>query len=140
MKSLIVSAALAAVASFPAAAQTFPSKPIRVITTVTGGGNDLVRDLVAHFKEQGVDHVSLNVELPNDEALVYWRRLGFTDYRRSLLTDLKSLERRLTGGELVSSGSIHRRMPPCSGCSASLPHWPVTYRLAGRRPSIQSRH
>jgi tripartite-type tricarboxylate transporter receptor subunit TctC len=31
----------------PAAAQTFPSKPIRVITTVTGGGNDLVGRLVA---------------------------------------------------------------------------------------------
>ena len=72
-----------------------------------GGGNELVRDLVAHFREQGLEHVSLNVELPNDEALAYWRRLGFTDYRRSLLTDLDSLERRLAGGEVASTGSIH---------------------------------
>jgi [ribosomal protein S18]-alanine N-acetyltransferase len=72
-----------------------------------GGGNDLVRDLVAHFREQGLQHVSLNVELPNDEALAYWRRLGFTDYRRSLLTDLDSLEQRLAGGDQPSTGSVH---------------------------------
>jgi GNAT superfamily N-acetyltransferase len=72
-----------------------------------GGGNDLVRDLVAHFREQGLQHVSLNVELPNDEALAYWRRLGFTDYRRSLLTDLHSLEQRLAGGDQPSTGSVH---------------------------------
>jgi ribosomal protein S18 acetylase RimI-like enzyme len=72
-----------------------------------GWGNDLVRDLVAHFREQGLQHVSLNVELPNDEALAYWRRLGFTDYRRSLLTDLDSLEQRLAGGDQPSTGSVH---------------------------------
>ena len=47
-----------------------------------GAGKELVRDLVAYFREQGVEHVSLNVEVPNEEALAYWRRLGFTDYRR----------------------------------------------------------
>jgi GNAT superfamily N-acetyltransferase len=72
-----------------------------------GGGNELVRDLVTEFREQGFDHVSLNVELPNDEALAYWRRLGFTDYRRSLLTDLASLEKRLAGSAVSSQGSIH---------------------------------
>lgn len=72
-----------------------------------GGGRDLVRDLVGYFRDQGVEHVSLNVELPNDEALAYWRRLGFRDYRRSLLTELDSLESRLAGGEAPSSGSVH---------------------------------
>lgn len=72
-----------------------------------GGGRDLLQHLTAHFREQGVEHVSLNVELPNDEALAYWRRLGFTDYRRSLLTDLGSLEQRLAGGEAPSTGSVH---------------------------------
>ena len=72
-----------------------------------GGGKKLVRDLAAHFREQGAGHISLNVELPNDEALAYWRRLGFTDYRRSLLTDLDSLEHRLAGGAVPSIGSVH---------------------------------
>src|SRR6185436_13512350 len=30
-----------------------------------GGGNDLLRELVTRFREQGFEHVSLNVELPN---------------------------------------------------------------------------
>jgi ribosomal protein S18 acetylase RimI-like enzyme len=72
-----------------------------------GGGRELLQDLATHFREQGVEHVSLNVELPNDEALAYWRRLGFTDYRRSLLTDLDSLRQRLAGGEAPSTGSVH---------------------------------
>ena len=72
-----------------------------------GGGRDLLQHLTEHFREQGVEHVSLNVELPNDEALAYWRRLGFTDYRRSLLTDIGSLEQRLAGGEAPSTGSVH---------------------------------
>lgn len=72
-----------------------------------GAGKDLVRDLAAYFREQGVEHVSLNVELPNEEALAYWRRLGFTDYRRSLLTDIGSLGERLAGGAVASTGSVH---------------------------------
>ena len=88
-----------------------------------GGGNELVRDLVAHFREQGLDHVSLNVELPNDEALAYWRRLGFTDYRRSLLTDLESLERRLTGGEVASTGSIHLQTDDLGAVEKAVTRW-----------------
>jgi GNAT superfamily N-acetyltransferase len=88
-----------------------------------GGGNDLVRNLVAHFREQGVEHVSLNVELPNDEALAYWRRLGFTDYRRSLMTDLESLERRLTGGTVASTGSIHLQTDDLSAVEKAVARW-----------------
>lgn len=72
-----------------------------------GAGKELVRDLVSYLREQGVEHVSLNVELPNEEALAFWRRLGFTDYRRSLLADLGSLEERLAGGAVPSTGSVH---------------------------------
>jgi ribosomal protein S18 acetylase RimI-like enzyme len=72
-----------------------------------GGGKELMRDLAAYFREQAVEYVSLNVEVPNDETLAYWRRLGFTDYRRSLLTDLDSLDERLAGGAVPSTGSVH---------------------------------
>ena len=88
-----------------------------------GGGNELVRDLVAHFREQGVGHVSLNVELPNDEALAYWRRLGFTDYRRSLLTDLASLEQRLSGGEVPSTGSVHLQTDDQAAVEKAVVRW-----------------
>lgn len=88
-----------------------------------GGGNDLVRDLVGHFRGHGLEHVSLNVELPNDEALAYWRRLGFTDYRRSLVTDLESLERRLTGGEVASTGSIHLQTDDLGAVEKAVARW-----------------
>jgi [ribosomal protein S18]-alanine N-acetyltransferase len=88
-----------------------------------GGGNDLVRDLVAHFREQGMRHVSLNVELPNDEALAYWRRLGFTDYRRSLLTDLDALEQRLGGGEAPSTGSVHVQTDDQGAVEKAVTRW-----------------
>ncbi len=72
-----------------------------------GAGKELVRELVAYFREQDVEHVSLNVEVPNEEALAYWRRLGFTDYRRSLVTGLDSLAERLAGEAVPSTGSVH---------------------------------
>jgi GNAT superfamily N-acetyltransferase len=88
-----------------------------------GGGNELLRDLVTQFRDQGFDHVSLNVELPNDEALAYWRRLGFTDYRRSLLTDLASLEKRLAGGAVSSKGSIHVQTDDQSAVEKAVARW-----------------
>lgn len=72
-----------------------------------GGGKELLRELGAYFRHEGVEHVSITVDLPNDDALAYWRRLGFTEYRRSLLTDLAGLEQRLEGGEGVTTGSVH---------------------------------
>jgi [ribosomal protein S18]-alanine N-acetyltransferase len=72
-----------------------------------GGGKELVRGLASFFHDEGVKHVSLNVDVSNEEALAYWRRLGFVDYRRSLLTDLGALEQRLAGGDAPSAGSVH---------------------------------
>jgi tripartite-type tricarboxylate transporter receptor subunit TctC len=50
MRFVSIAAALGLLAAVPAAAQNqaqaFPAKPIRVITTVSGGGNDLVARLV----------------------------------------------------------------------------------------------
>ena len=88
-----------------------------------GGGNDLLRELVTTFRDQGLAHVSLNVELPNDEALAYWRRLGFTDYRRSLLTDLDSLEQRLAGGEEPSTGSVHLQTDDQAAVEKAVARW-----------------
>ena len=88
-----------------------------------GGGNELLRRLVSDFRDQGLEHVSLNVELPNDEALAYWRRLGFTDYRRSLLTDLGSLEQRLAGSTVDSRGSIHVQTDDQSAVQKAVARW-----------------
>jgi hypothetical protein len=83
----------------------------------------LLHELVTHFRDEGTEHVSLNVELPNDEALAYWRRLGFTDYRRSLLTDLDSLQLRLEGGEVAATGSVHVQTDDMSAIEKAVARW-----------------
>ena len=88
-----------------------------------GGGNELLHELVARFRDERFEHVSLNVELPNDEALAYWRRLGFTDYRRSLLTDLASLEKRLQGHSITATGSIHVQTDDQSAVEKAVARW-----------------
>ena len=88
-----------------------------------GGGHELLHELVTYFRDEDVTHVSLNVELPNDEALAYWRRLGFTDYRRSLLTDLDSLGLRLEGGEVASTGSIHLQTDDLGAVEKAVARW-----------------
>ena len=72
-----------------------------------GGGTALVRELVAFFRAEGVEHVTLNVDTSNSEALLVWRRLGFTEYRRSFTSALDALESRLAGAEAPSIGSVH---------------------------------
>jgi len=72
-----------------------------------GGGKELVRELLGFFRAEGVEHVTLNVDTSNDQALNVWRRLGFVEYRRSLTSELAALESRLAGGNAPSIGSVH---------------------------------
>src|SRR5690349_15050408 len=44
---VVLSSACMFVLAAPAFAQTYPSKPVRIVTTSAGGGNDLVARLVA---------------------------------------------------------------------------------------------
>jgi ribosomal protein S18 acetylase RimI-like enzyme len=72
-----------------------------------GTSKALLRELVSFFGAGGARHVTLSVDLPNDQALAVWRRLGFADYRRSLLADLDALEQRLADGGAGSIGAVH---------------------------------
>ena len=72
-----------------------------------GNGKALLRELVSFFRAEDVSHVSLSVDLPNENALAVWRRLGFADYRRSLLAELGALEQRLADREAGSIGAVH---------------------------------
>lgn len=73
-----------------------------------GLGSALVRDLLGYFREHGAEHVTLGVDISNEDGTAVWRRLGFTEYSREMSADLDSLERRL--GETSkeeSFGSVH---------------------------------
>jgi GNAT superfamily N-acetyltransferase len=73
-----------------------------------GFGKALLRELNAYFREAGVEHVTLGVDLSNEEGLAVWRRLGFVEYQRELVTGLDRLEARLAEGDRQGSiGSVH---------------------------------
>ncbi len=73
-----------------------------------GLGSALVRDLLGFFREQGVEHVTLGVDISNEDATAVWRRLGFTEYSREMSAALDSLERRLGETSTEESfGSVH---------------------------------
>jgi ribosomal protein S18 acetylase RimI-like enzyme len=73
-----------------------------------GLGKALLRELNGYFREAGVEHVTLGVDLSNEEGLAVWRRLGFVEYQRELVTALDRFEARLAEDRRAASiGSVH---------------------------------
>jgi ribosomal protein S18 acetylase RimI-like enzyme len=73
-----------------------------------GLGKALLRELNGYFREAGVEHVTLGVDLSNEEGLAVWRRLGFVEYQRELVTGLDRLDARLAEERQATSiGSVH---------------------------------
>jgi ribosomal-protein-alanine N-acetyltransferase len=73
-----------------------------------GLGKALLRELNRYFKEAGMEYVTLGVDLSNEEGLAVWRRLGFVEYQRELVTGLDRLDARLAEERGAASiGSVH---------------------------------
>jgi ribosomal protein S18 acetylase RimI-like enzyme len=73
-----------------------------------GLGKALLRELNRYFREAGVEYVTLGVDLSNEEGLAVWRRLGFVEYQRELVTGLDRLDARLgEERQAASIGSVH---------------------------------
>jgi ribosomal protein S18 acetylase RimI-like enzyme len=73
-----------------------------------GLGKALLRELNAYFRAAGVEHVTLGVDLSNEEGLAVWRRLGFVEYQRELVSGLDRLDARLAEERQAASlGSVH---------------------------------
>ena len=73
-----------------------------------GLGKALLRELNAYFRAAGVEHVTLGVDLSNEEGLAVWRRLGFVEFQRELVSGLDRLEARLAEERQAASlGSVH---------------------------------
>jgi ribosomal protein S18 acetylase RimI-like enzyme len=60
-----------------------------------GVAKALLAECVAAAKARGAAHVTLEVLTGNEDAAAAWRRLGFTEYSRSLVAPLARLETRL---------------------------------------------
>jgi ribosomal protein S18 acetylase RimI-like enzyme len=75
-----------------------------------GVAKALLRECVAHAREQGARVVSLDVLLSNERALTVWRRLGFRDDQVLLAARVDALEQRLSqdgaAGEVRASTHV----------------------------------
>lgn len=60
-----------------------------------GVAKALMRECIAHAREEGARFVSLDVLSSNERALTVWRRLGFTDDQVLMAAPLDALEQRL---------------------------------------------
>ena len=81
------------------------------MSSLEGGSADellaSLRSLVERLREQGSTEARVTIDVPNDEALALFRRLGFTEARRELVADLAALETRFEDEQAPSSGSVH---------------------------------
>lgn len=60
-----------------------------------GVAKALLRECVAHAREQGARFVSLDVLMSNERAVTVWRRLGFKENQLMLAAPLDAIEQRL---------------------------------------------
>ena len=68
----------------------------------------LVREVANALRAQGATHVTLNVDVRNDQARAVYRRWQFREESVNLVVDLDTLEQRLSRGALGESfGSVH---------------------------------
>lgn len=62
-----------------------------------GVGTALLRAFVDRVGQDGVEHVTLDVDTTNTAGAAVWQRLGFVEFSRALTTPLPSLSARLAG-------------------------------------------
>jgi ribosomal protein S18 acetylase RimI-like enzyme len=68
----------------------------------------LVREAVSGLPERGVTHVSLDVQTANPGAVAVWKRLGFSEVMKLMVSDVESLQARLEPVDAAPSfGSVH---------------------------------
>jgi ribosomal protein S18 acetylase RimI-like enzyme len=70
-----------------------------------GVSTALIREFAARAREQGIEHLTLDVARGNEVGREVWRRLGFTEWARRLMVPIARLEQRVEVGE--SFASLH---------------------------------
>jgi ribosomal protein S18 acetylase RimI-like enzyme len=73
-----------------------------------GLGRALVAEVAARMRERGVSHLSLDVDVGNDDARRLYDRMGFAPYETFMVASLEDVERRLgTRAPAPSVASTH---------------------------------
>jgi ribosomal protein S18 acetylase RimI-like enzyme len=74
-----------------------------------GIGKALLRAFVERVGEEGVEHVTLNVDTTNPQAAAVWSHVGFVEFSRAMTAPVETLQRQLAEkrGAGPSFASIH---------------------------------
>ncbi len=81
----------------------------------SGVGTELMREVLAAFGAQGIEHVDLEVVASNAVARSLYGRWGFRDEVVVMTATVSELETRIGGQEASSFGSIHVQSDDLSG-------------------------
>jgi ribosomal protein S18 acetylase RimI-like enzyme len=80
---------------------------VRQLDRRSGVGTQLMREVLAAFREQGIEHVDLEVVAANTVARSLYQRWGLRDEVMIMAGRVADLEARLGRQEAASFGSIH---------------------------------
>ena len=95
--------------------QTFPNDVahVNIVYVVPehrrrGIAGALVAAFAARAKEQGVTHLTLDVDVGNEVGRIAWQRLGFVEWAQRLRAPIETLEARAAGGQAGETyASVH---------------------------------
>jgi ribosomal protein S18 acetylase RimI-like enzyme len=88
---------------------------VRQLDRRTGVGTDLMREVLAAFREQGIEQVDLEVVAANTVARTLYQRWGLRDEVMIMTGRIADLEARLGRQEASSFGSIHIQSDDVNG-------------------------
>jgi ribosomal protein S18 acetylase RimI-like enzyme len=93
---------------------------VRQLDRRSGVGTDLMREVLAAFREQGVEQVDLEVVAANTVARALYQRWGLRDDVMIMTGRVADLEARLGRQEASSFGSIHVQSDDLSGIAQAV--------------------
>jgi ribosomal protein S18 acetylase RimI-like enzyme len=99
-----------------------------------GVGKALTAAFAARAREQGAEHVSLDVDLSNPVGRAVWQRLGFTEWAQRLSAPVDVVEARAAGaGAGESYASIHVQSDDRDGVEAAVAKYLPRFGGSGAR-------
>jgi ribosomal protein S18 acetylase RimI-like enzyme len=93
---------------------------VRQLDRRSGVGTELMREVLAAFREQGVEQVDLEVVAANTVARALYQRWGLRDEVMIMTGRVADLEARLGRQEASSFGSIHIQSDDMSGVAQAV--------------------
>jgi GNAT superfamily N-acetyltransferase len=123
--------------------ETFPNKVahlrvayVRPERRREGVAKALVAAFAARVKEEGAEHLTLDVDVSNDVGRIVWQRLGFVEWAQRLQAPIEVVENRSAAPAGESYASLHVQTDDVEAVQAAVAKYlPRLGRAAGGRVS-----